>query len=192
MHAARVYGCIVVCSELSITFLCNNSQLSILQAMTALLQQAHYVTGWEDALVKGDVTPCSCELRRSAPCSDCVNVSPPKQAKNGARATNGNLSTRPLFTHQACPGLCYSEFYILVWSEGFQHVQDLNISDSAGLFCLLRPSAPALWCLQVITGAGGLLPRFQSWVPYACSCCARRGRRDGISVPGALVALGAG
>ena len=62
MHEARVCACIVVCS-----------QLSVLQTVTALLQHTHDVTSWEDALVIGNVTPCSCELRRHAQLKNFVH-----------------------------------------------------------------------------------------------------------------------
>ena len=54
------------------------------------------------------------------------------------------------------------------------------------LSCLLRPSAAALPCLGLITGAGGLPQR----LGFSCMCTARVPVAP-VSVAGALVAEGA-
>ena len=55
------------------------------------------------------------------------------------------------------------------------------------LFCLFRPSAPALRCLRLITGAGGVAPPpwFQLYVRCAAPCRARGGCHAAVSVAGA-------
>ena len=61
------------------------------------------------------------------------------------------------------------------------------------LFCLLRPSAPALACRGFITGAGGVAPapRFQLNVHCVAPCRARGGCRAPVSLSCASMAQGA-
>ena len=65
-------------------------------------------------MVIGNVALCSCELRRSAQCSNCVL---------DYCIAWYHTCMRLFVSGMACGGLWNNEFYIVVWCEEFQHVQ---------------------------------------------------------------------